>query len=127
MFKSKKEFIIALIEGRKFYTTEGITIHYDDSMSNPFRVGKYPLTAGEYWRTFSTVTEVLNPTQQLQETLKHKPVLCKVWNKPHNNKLVALVTGYNASCCYLTSTGSEWLNARPLTKAEAEFYILELT
>lgn len=137
MFKSKKELAQALLEGRKFRTLNGNTLFYEENAgisSVPFRFTDFRFRSSSnepmcsVWDQYDTVTEILDPAQQLQEALNKGPILCYVWDHEETStKRPAIVIRHKANRCYQTSTGSEWLNARSLTEEEAKSYLLELT
>jgi hypothetical protein len=60
MFKSKKEFAMAMMEGRKFKKEYSDTIfHYNEEFAIPFRFGVAPIKT--FWNDFDKVIEVIEP------------------------------------------------------------------
>lgn len=115
MFKSKKEFALALLEGRKFKTPNGVLIEYDEEDTPPFRSGNAHLSG--MWKCYRTVTEV----KPWYENIPEHGVLCYVWDDDIETKEIAIVVAYDSLSEFPYTTGPEdyFIHATPLTKEEA--------
>lgn len=112
MFKTKKEFALAMLDGRKFIAKFGDLCLYDPSFVYPFRCGRVELL--ESWNEYNNITEILPWYNNIPE----KGMLCWIWDN-HKRNLVGIIAEYRDGY-YITVGGTAWKNAVPLTKAEIE-------
>lgn len=112
MFNSKKELALALMEGRKFKTSVGMKLHYNDTYMNPFRCGGDSMNTT--WEEYGEVTEIKEWYEE-----PFKPCLCWVKASTGDKDIVRVIGNYNKETGYFeTVAGGGWKYAAPMTKDE---------
>lgn len=121
MFKSKKELVIALIDGRRFKTMSGRILFYDETITaDPFRckdgVDLFSKAMADAWSHYDTVTEL----KEWYNNIPKDGVLCWVWNDNEYEKSIRLVmcAKVRNTVLFRTNPSVYWNSARPLTKEE---------
>ena len=116
MFKNKKEFIKAMMKGRKFTAGMGVC-YYDENELNPFRfidTGiSEPIYA--YWDNFSIMEEIKEWYQEIPK----KGVICMVWGDQYKKdpQRLRVIIDYDLpkfKGLFKTTDNSFWSNAEPV-------------
>ena len=120
MFKSKKELTTALMEGRRFVTTNGNVLFYnEDRIGNPFAVKQFEgggvVALDRAWDSFNFLAE----EKQWYEALPDKGLLCYIWDDEELDKDIGIVTKYTDDITYPFRAGCEgYKHATPVTMEE---------
>lgn len=121
MFKSKKEFIEALVSGRKFYSQFGEIIYFNENKLNPFR---YIYNNNNYdfcdFNTYGKVTEI----KEWYDNIPENGILCWVNDKSY----IAIMTYYDKEehMFYGKVSGSRYnyKDVLPLTNEEIQEFLI---
>lgn len=129
MFKSKKEFALALLEGRKFTYNNDIFVFNPELECSPFRVlrGGYH-ALNDSWDFFDKVTEIVKP--KWLDNIPPKGILCWVsYNDIKCRTRLAVITGTTTNnpsyIKFIDTDSNKWPFATPLTKADFYQHSLE--
>lgn len=126
-FNSKKEFALALIEGRKFRSPPYLDVlHWKGNELCPFRCGASALhDAWDFWNSPKLV-EIIENEARWEDKLKNRPegIWCWVWDKDKKHKTIDFVFAYNIQQEYAYLARYErWKHAEPLTKEEIQKHL----
>lgn len=121
-FNSKKEFAMALLEGRKFKAMANQIICWNELSNSPFRYGAVGLDAAwNLWQS-DELMEVIEEEVRWEDELKNKPngILCWVWDEYIDEyKSLNIVYSFNPEVQYRYKTKDNvYRFAVPLIKEE---------
>ena len=118
LFNSKKEFITALLSGRKFRTQDEpeYIIRFDETEDNPFRYGDSPVN-DIIWNLYNSNTLV--EIKEWLEDIPQQGILCLVTNRLPSEKTFKLVPRnilmFRAAGQYFEDDeGNFWQHANPV-------------
>lgn len=120
-FESKKDFILALMNGREFYLNkkeDGYCYYDKDTEGTPFKFSSHD----KHIRPLEGVFELYNSLYEEVVWYKNIPpqgILCWVWNNDGDSKHTKMVVRTSGSVFYTgPGIGGCWQNAVPMTKEE---------